>query len=118
MQLKVGDKIETVRFFHCYKRGVDRVFVDHPLFLEKVWNCHFSCVNASVLKIQLVMFLFPLFVFFCFLIFIILMIQVWAKTGSQIYGPRTGVDYKDNQLRFSLLCQVKSPKCDIVSIKL
>lgn len=25
-----------MRFFHCYKRGVDRVFVDHPLFLEKV----------------------------------------------------------------------------------
>ncbi|KAM1986175.1 hypothetical protein ACFX15_033597 [Malus domestica] len=22
-------------FFHCYKRGVDRVFVDHPLFLER-----------------------------------------------------------------------------------
>ncbi|WRX18902.1 Glycosyl transferase [Theobroma cacao] len=65
VQLKVGDKIETVRFFHCYKRGVDRVFVDHPMFLEKVWG----------------------------------------KTGSKIYGPRTGLDYKDNQLRFSLLCQ-------------
>ncbi|KAE8662002.1 Granule-bound starch synthase 1 [Hibiscus syriacus] len=63
--LKVGDKIETVRFFHCYKRGVDRIFVDHPLFLEKVWG----------------------------------------KTGSKIYGPNAGVDYKDNQLRFSLLCQ-------------
>ncbi|KAK8585992.1 hypothetical protein V6N13_130518 [Hibiscus sabdariffa] len=60
----VGDKIETVRFFHCYKRGVDRVFVDHPMFLEKVWG----------------------------------------KTGSKIYGPNAGVDYKDNQLRFSLLC--------------
>ncbi|KAF6174871.1 hypothetical protein GIB67_026359 [Kingdonia uniflora] len=24
--IKVGDKIETVRFFHCYKRGVD-----HPM---------------------------------------------------------------------------------------
>lgn len=36
LQIQVGDKIETVRFFHCYKRGVDRVFVDHPLFLEKV----------------------------------------------------------------------------------
>jgi hypothetical protein len=31
-----------VRFFHCYKRGVDRVFVDHPLFLEKVV---FLCFN-------------------------------------------------------------------------
>ncbi|KAK9275280.1 hypothetical protein L1049_022542 [Liquidambar formosana] len=65
VEIKVGDKIETVRFFHCYKRGVDRVFVDHPWFLEKVWG----------------------------------------KTGSKIYGPRTGEDYKDNQLRFSLLCQ-------------
>ncbi|XP_039022762.1 granule-bound starch synthase 1, chloroplastic/amyloplastic-like isoform X1 [Hibiscus syriacus] len=63
--LKVGEKIETVRFFHCYKRGVDRIFVDHPMFLEKVWG----------------------------------------KTGSKIYGPNAGVDYKDNQLRFSLLCQ-------------
>ncbi|XP_021276394.1 granule-bound starch synthase 1, chloroplastic/amyloplastic [Herrania umbratica] len=65
VKLKVGDKIETVRFFHCYKRGVDRVFVDHPMFLERVWG----------------------------------------KTGSKIYGPRAGLDYKDNQLRFSLFCQ-------------
>ncbi|KAI9092277.1 hypothetical protein K1719_027777 [Acacia pycnantha] len=65
VEIKVGDKYETVRFFHCYKRGVDRVFVDHPVFLEKVWG----------------------------------------KTESKLYGPRTGVDYKDNQLRFSLLCQ-------------
>ncbi|KAI7996579.1 hypothetical protein LOK49_LG10G02347 [Camellia lanceoleosa] len=35
LQLKIGDRIETVCFFHCYKRGVDRVFVDHPMFLEK-----------------------------------------------------------------------------------
>ncbi|KAM7258414.1 hypothetical protein ACFE04_014155 [Oxalis oulophora] len=65
VDLKVGEGIETVRFFHCYKRGVDRVFVDHPLFLEKVWG----------------------------------------KTASKIYGPRAGLDYKDNQLRYSLLCQ-------------
>lgn len=65
IELKVGDKIEKVRFFHCRKRGVDRVFVDHPWFLEKVWG----------------------------------------KTQSKIYGPRAGVDYQDNQLRFSLLCQ-------------
>ncbi|XP_057969694.1 granule-bound starch synthase 1, chloroplastic/amyloplastic [Malania oleifera] len=65
VEIKVGDRIETVRFFHCYKRGVDRVFVDHPMFLEKVWG----------------------------------------KTGSKIYGPRAGEDYKDNQFRFSLFCQ-------------
>ncbi|CAI0441843.1 unnamed protein product [Linum tenue] len=63
--IQVGDKVETVRFFHCHKRGVDRVFVDHTLFLEKVWG----------------------------------------KTGSKIYGPTTGIDFRDNQLRFSLLCQ-------------
>ncbi|KAI3974388.1 hypothetical protein MKX01_031057 [Papaver californicum] len=38
VEMKIGDIIETVRFFRCYKRGVDRVFVDHPLFLEKVWG--------------------------------------------------------------------------------
>ncbi|XP_039067705.1 granule-bound starch synthase 1, chloroplastic/amyloplastic-like isoform X2 [Hibiscus syriacus] len=64
VELKGGDTTVTVRFFHCYKRGVDRVFVDHPMFLEKVWG----------------------------------------KTGSKIYGPKAGTDYKDNQLRFSLLC--------------
>ncbi|KAL6004133.1 hypothetical protein ACLOJK_004680 [Asimina triloba] len=64
-EIPVGNRVETVRFFHCYKRGVDRVFVDHPSFLEKVWG----------------------------------------KTGEKIYGPATGVDYPDNQLRFSLLCR-------------
>ncbi|KAF5206692.1 Glycogen synthase [Thalictrum thalictroides] len=38
VEIKVGENIETVRFFHSYKRGVDRVFVDHPWFLEKVWG--------------------------------------------------------------------------------
>ncbi|KAL6181747.1 hypothetical protein ACLB2K_048396 [Fragaria x ananassa] len=65
VEIEIGGRVEPVRFFHCYKRGVDRVFVDHPWFLEKVWG----------------------------------------KTGSKIYGPKAGVDYKDNQLRFSLLCQ-------------
>uniref|UniRef100_A0A0C9RFY0 Starch synthase, chloroplastic/amyloplastic n=1 Tax=Wollemia nobilis TaxID=56998 RepID=A0A0C9RFY0_9CONI len=72
VDVKVGDKIESVRFFHSYKRGVDRVFIDHPLFLSKVWG----------------------------------------KTAGKIYGPQTGVDYKDNQLRFSLLCQaaIEAPR--------
>ncbi|CAA2992439.1 granule-bound starch synthase 1, chloroplastic amyloplastic [Olea europaea subsp. europaea] len=65
VEIEVGGRIEIVRLFHCYKRGVDRVFVDHPMFLEKVWG----------------------------------------KTGSKIYGPNAGTDYKDNQQRFSLLCQ-------------
>ncbi|THU63785.1 hypothetical protein C4D60_Mb01t19500 [Musa balbisiana] len=66
VELKVGGSIETVHFFHCHKKGVDRVFIDHPMFLEKVWG----------------------------------------KTGGKIYGPLTGTDYEDNQLRFSLLCQM------------
>ncbi|XP_031496814.1 granule-bound starch synthase 1b, chloroplastic/amyloplastic-like [Nymphaea colorata] len=65
VQVNVGDRTETVRFFHCHKRGVDRVFVDHPWFLAKVWGI----------------------------------------TAGKLYGPTTGVDYQDNQLRFSLLCQ-------------
>ncbi|KAG6428403.1 hypothetical protein SASPL_112654 [Salvia splendens] len=36
VEVLVGDKLETLRFFHCWKRGVDRIFVDHPIFLEKV----------------------------------------------------------------------------------
>ncbi|KAJ6753476.1 GRANULE-BOUND STARCH SYNTHASE [Salix purpurea] len=38
VQIQVGNRVETVRYYHCYKRGVDRVFVDHPMFLEKVWG--------------------------------------------------------------------------------
>ncbi|CAN1831254.1 Granule-bound starch synthase 1, chloroplastic/amyloplastic [Linum perenne] len=66
IEVKILDTTEKARFFHCYKRGVDRVFVDHPLFLARVWG----------------------------------------DTGRQIYGPVAGTDYEDNQLRFSLFCQV------------
>lgn len=65
IDVKVGNLVETVRFFHSHKRGVDRVFVDHPLFLAKVYG----------------------------------------KTASKVYGPVTGIDYDDNQLRFSLFNQ-------------
>ncbi|RCV20020.1 hypothetical protein SETIT_4G022400v2 [Setaria italica] len=75
-EIKVGDRYERVRFFHCYKRGVDRVFIDHPSFLERVWG----------------------------------------KTGEKIYGPDAGVDYKDNQLRFSLLCQAALEAPRILSL--
>lgn len=37
-EVPLGEGTTTVRFFHAYKKGVDRVFVDHPLFLEKVWG--------------------------------------------------------------------------------
>lgn len=43
-QVNIGDTVETVRFFHCHKRGVDRVFVDHPMFLEKVCWIYWSIV--------------------------------------------------------------------------
>eukprot|EP00232_Nephroselmis_pyriformis_P002636 CAMPEP_0182913272 /NCGR_PEP_ID=MMETSP0034_2-20130328/37952_1 /TAXON_ID=156128 /ORGANISM="Nephroselmis pyriformis, Strain CCMP717" /LENGTH=621 /DNA_ID=CAMNT_0025049985 /DNA_START=21 /DNA_END=1886 /DNA_ORIENTATION=+ len=56
---------EEVRYFHCKKKGVDRVFVDHPLFLAKVWG----------------------------------------KTGSKIYGNKSGADFVDNPKRFSLFCK-------------
>ncbi|XP_062233680.1 granule-bound starch synthase 1, chloroplastic/amyloplastic-like [Phragmites australis] len=75
-EIKVADRYERVRFFHCYKRGVDRVFIDHPSFLERVWG----------------------------------------KTGEKIYGPTTGTDYKDNQLRFSLLCQAALEAPRILSL--
>lgn len=39
--------------------------------------------------------------------------KVWGKTASKIYGPMAGEDYKDNQLRFSLLCQVESPSSSL-----
>jgi len=37
--------------------------------------------------------------------------KVWGKTGSKIYGAKTGADYKDNQERFSMFCQaaLKAP---------
>ncbi|CAN1831257.1 Granule-bound starch synthase 1, chloroplastic/amyloplastic [Linum perenne] len=38
IEVKILDTTEKARFFHCYKRGVDRVFVDHPLFLARVMN--------------------------------------------------------------------------------
>ncbi|CAN1170787.1 Granule-bound starch synthase 1, chloroplastic/amyloplastic [Linum perenne] len=38
IEVKILDTTEKARFFHCYKRGVDRVFVDHPLFLARVWG--------------------------------------------------------------------------------
>ncbi|CAI5934074.1 unnamed protein product [Closterium sp. NIES-65] len=48
LDVKVGNRVETVRFFHCYKRGVDRVFIDHPLFLAKVYGKTGSKVYGPV----------------------------------------------------------------------
>lgn len=56
---------EPVRFFHTKKKGVDRIWVDHPAFLAKVWG----------------------------------------KTGSKLYGQKSGSDYLDNQKRFKLFNQ-------------
>jgi len=51
-----------VRYFHTLDKGVDRVWVDHPLFLAKVEG----------------------------------------KTGSKLYGLKSGADYVDNLKRFRL----------------
>lgn len=90
--------METVRFFHCYKRGVDRVFIDHPLFLEKVH------IPNLVVYVR-IYHLFLVSVHITYSMSVSCCLQVWGKTESKIYGPTAGLDYKDNQLRFSLLCQ-------------
>ena len=56
---------ERVGFFHSKKKGVDRVFVDHPCFLAKVWG----------------------------------------KTGSKLYGLKSGADFIDNSKRFRMFCE-------------
>jgi len=56
---------EKVGFFHSKKQGVDRVFVDHPCFLAKVFG----------------------------------------KTGSKLYGKKSGADYIDNETRFRIFCE-------------
>jgi granule-bound starch synthase len=56
---------EEVRFFHAKIKGVDRVFVDNPLFLAKIWG----------------------------------------KTGSMLYGKKSGSDFSDNQKRFRMFCE-------------
>ncbi|KAI3815688.1 hypothetical protein L1987_15367 [Smallanthus sonchifolius] len=48
IELKAEDKTEKVRFFHCYKRGVDRVFIDHLMFLEKVWGKNAPTIYGPV----------------------------------------------------------------------
>jgi len=50
-EVNLGEATTKVRFFHCFKKGVDRVFVDHPLFLEKVGSpCAFPRVCNHVHK--------------------------------------------------------------------
>nr|ABW83990.1 granule-bound starch synthase [Cyanophora paradoxa] len=36
--IKVNGKLEDVGFFHITSKGVDRIFIDHPWFLAKVWG--------------------------------------------------------------------------------
>jgi len=63
---------KTVGYFHEKKLGVDRVFIDHPMFLAKVWG----------------------------------------KTGSKLYGKKSGHDFSDNQERFASFCHaaMKAPQ--------
>ena len=51
-----------------------------------------------------------------FILNLLFLLQVWGKTKEKIYGPDTGTDYKDNQLRFSLLCQAALEAPRILSL--
>lgn len=31
--------------------------------------------------------------------------KVWGKTGSKLYGPKSGADYLDNHKRFAIFCK-------------
>ncbi|XP_078162203.1 granule-bound starch synthase 1b, chloroplastic/amyloplastic-like [Carex rostrata] len=37
-EIDAGEKYETVRYFHRHESGVNRVFIDNPMFLQKVWG--------------------------------------------------------------------------------
>jgi len=63
VQINVQGK--ECRLFHEKKKGVDRVFIDNPKFLAKVWG----------------------------------------KTGSKLYGTKSGFDFSDNQERFAMFCE-------------
>jgi len=65
---------EDIRFFHEVRAGVDRVFVDSPLFLAKVWG----------------------------------------KTGSKLYGLKSGADFNDNQKRFAVFCKAAFEACKML----
>jgi len=65
---------EDVRFFHERKKGVDRVFVDTPLFLAKVWG----------------------------------------KTGSKLYGKKSGADFSDNEKRFAVFNHAVFEACKLL----
>jgi len=65
---------EDVRFFHERKKGVDRVFVDTPLFLAKVWG----------------------------------------KTGSKLYGEKSGADFADNEKRFAVFNHAVFEACKLL----
>mmetsp|Transcript_4754 Transcript_4754/g.5525 ORF Transcript_4754/g.5525 Transcript_4754/m.5525 type:complete len:621 (+) Transcript_4754:57-1919(+) len=65
---------EEVRYFHEKKKGVDRVFVDTPLYLAKVMG----------------------------------------KTGSMLYGKKSGADFVDNQKRFAVLAHAAFEACKVL----
>lgn len=76
-----GESIASLLITQCSLRRFDKLLL--------IWNCWvFSSLNLPVA-----------------LNIVSLKTKVWGKTGSKIYGPKAGLDYEDNQLRFSLLCQ-------------
>ncbi|KAJ9528241.1 hypothetical protein QJQ45_014218, partial [Haematococcus lacustris] len=107
---------QDVRFFHSIKKGVHRVFVDHPWFLAKASPARqppsyhgslcqhrpekgikgmegtkgtTSTKGQPWLKHAVC----------CWTQ------QVWGKTGAKLYGPASGADYVDNHKRFALFCK-------------
>ncbi|KAL7068204.1 glycosyl transferase, group 1 family protein [Cryptosporidium serpentis] len=57
---EIDGRVITTRYFHTFRNNVDYVFVDHPLFLERIKGL----------------------------------------TQMKYYGPQTGIDWPDNQIRF------------------
>lgn len=39
-------------------------------------------------------------------VFPVFQFKIWGKTGGKLYGMVAGEDFDDNQLRFSIFCQV------------
>lgn len=37
--------------------------------------------------------------------------KVWGKTGSKLYGPKSGADFLDNHKRFNLFCKAAIEAC-------
>ena len=50
---------QEVRFFHAFKKGVHRVFIDHPWFLAKVRGSRLRLPSPPERNVELDMLEFP-----------------------------------------------------------